>query len=220
MNYDDIRKKNLDFFTKSLEESNDEHHAVGQSKLSQLKRFEKMLELGDFNGKRLLDVGCGLGGFYGFLREKCIACDYSGIDINPGMITAAKEKYPENQDKFFVFDILEKRMDETFETLDYVFDYVIAVGPLNLKFETNHNLNFTIGLMKEMYRLAVTGSAISMTSSFTKKPNEETFYYDPAAVLSETAKFCTNVKIDHTYLPHDFAIFCYKRDLYLKNTGK
>lgn len=207
MNYDDIRKKNLDFFTKSLEESNDEHHAVGQSKFSQLKRFEKMLDLGDFNGKRLLDVGCGVGGFYGFLREKCIACDYSGIDINPGMIAAAQEKYPESHDKFFLFDILKTQMTE-------IFDYVIAVGPLNLKFATNHNLNVTVCLMKEMYRLAIIGSAISMTSSFTKKPTEETFYYDPAVVLSETAKFCTNVKIDHTYLPHDFTIFCYKRDLY------
>lgn len=207
MNYDNVRKKNLDYFSKILEESENEHHAVGQSKLSQTKRFEKISELGDFNGKRLLDVGCGIGGFYRFLKEKGIVCDYFGIDINPGMIAAAKEKFPENKDKFFVFDILEEQMTETF-------DYVISVGPLNLKFETNQNMDFTMRLMKEMVRLTIVGAAISMTSSFTRKPNEETFYYNPAVVLSETAKFCTNIKIDHTYLPHDFTIFCYKRNLY------
>ncbi|HLP58629.1 MAG TPA: class I SAM-dependent methyltransferase, partial [Candidatus Deferrimicrobium sp.] len=139
--------------------------------------------------------------------EKGIVCDYFGIDINPGMIAAAKEKFPENKDKFFVFDILEEQMTETF-------DYVISVGPLNLKFETDQNMDFTMRLMKEMVRLTIVGAAISMTSSFTRRPNEETFYYNPAVVLSETAKFCTNIKIDHTYLPHDFTIFCYKRNLY------
>ncbi len=208
MNYDNVRKKNLDYFTRTLEESKDEHHAVAQSELSHLKRFEKILELGDFNKKRLLDLGCGVGGFYKFLKEKGIACSYSGVDINPGMIAAAREKYPEIKDKLFVFDILEKQMNETF-------DYVIAVGPLNLKFESHQNMDFTMHLMKEMVRLAAIGAAISMTSSFTRKPNDETFYYDPTAVLSETAKFCINVKIDHTYLPHDFTIFCYKRDLYI-----
>ncbi|MCU0289606.1 MAG: class I SAM-dependent methyltransferase, partial [Acidobacteria bacterium] len=189
------------------EESQDEHHAVGQSKLSQAKRFEKILELGDFNGKRILDIGCGVGGFYGFLKEKGIPCNFYGVDINPGMIAAAQNKYPENKDNFFLFDILEKQMLETF-------DFVTAVGPLNLKFETNQNMDFTMRLVKEMYRLAAVGAAISMTSSLTRKPNDETFYYDPAVVISETAKFCRNMKIDHTYLPHDFTIFCYKRDLY------
>ena len=207
MNYDNVKKKNLAYFTKTLEESEDEHHAVAQSELSHLKRFEKILELGDFNGKRLLDVGCGVGGFYKFLKEKGIACNYFGVDINPHMIAAAREKYPEIEDKLLVFDILEKQMSETF-------DYVIAVGPLNLEFESLQNMDFTMRLMKEMVRLSAIGAAISMTSAFTRKPNDETFYYDPAAVLSETAKFCANVKIDHTYLPHDFTIFCYKRDLY------
>lgn len=207
MNYHNVKKKNLDYFTKTLEESNDEHHAVAQSELSHFKRFEKILELGNFNGKRLLDVGCGVAGFYKFLKEKGIMCHYSGVDINPNMIASAREKYPEIKDNLLVLDILEKQLDETF-------DYVISVGPLNLKFEPLQNMDFTLRLIKEMVRLADIGAAISMTSAFTRKPNDETFYYDPAAVLSETAKFCSNIKMDHTYLPHDFTIFCYKRDLY------
>ena len=207
MDYNSVRKKNLDYFTKILEEFKDEHHAVAQSKISHLKRFEKMVELGDFNNKHVLDVGCGIGGFYDFLKEKGINCDYTGIDINPKMIDAAKKRIPGIKDKFFVFDILEKMMDKTF-------DYVISVGPLNLKFEPGLNMGFTMRLLKEMFQLAVIGSAISMTSALTKKPGIGTFYYDPAIVLSETAKFCSNVKIDHTYLPHDFIIFYYKRDLY------
>ena len=207
MNYHNVRKKNLDYFSKLLEEFKDEHYAVAQSKVSHLKRFEKIMALGDFNNKSLLDVGCGIGGFYEFLKEKGIECDFTGIDINPKMIDAAKQRYPEIKDKFFVFDILEQNMTETF-------DYVISVGPLNLKFESRLNMDFTIGLMKAMHQIARIGSAISMTSSLTRKPNEKTFYYDPVVLLAETVKFCPNVKIDHTYLPHDFTVFCYKKDLY------
>lgn len=207
MDYNKVKEKNLDYFTRTLEEFEDEHYAVAQSKISHLKRFEKMLELGDFNNKHILDVGCGIGGFYDFLKEKSVTCVYTGIDINPKMIDAAKERVPGIKDQFFVFDILEKKMEKTF-------DYVISVGPLNLKFDPGLNMEFTIGLLKEMFHLAEIGSAISMTSALTKKPSIGTFYYDPAIVLSKTAKFCSNIKIDHTYLPHDFTIFCYKRDLY------
>ncbi len=207
MSYENVRKQNLDYFTKTLEESGNEHHAVAQSKVSHMKRFEIILELGDFNNKRLLDVGCGIGGFYEFLEEKGIHCHYTGVDINPKMIHAAKEKNPGIKDNFLLFDILEKKIDKTF-------DYVISVGPLNLKFEDGLNLDFTMRLIKEMVDISTVGSALSMTSSLTRKPHADTFYYDPAEILSKTVEFCPNIKIDHTYLPHDFTIFCYKRDLY------
>jgi hypothetical protein len=53
-----------------------------------------------------------------------------------------------------------------------------------------------------------------MTSSLTLRPAEDTYYYDPAAVLRKIAGFCSNVRLDHTYLPHDFTVFCYTLDLY------
>ena len=205
--YKDIVKKNLAYFSKTLDDFKDEHLAVAQSKLSHLKRFEKMLELGDFQGKSLLDVGCGIGGFYDFLREKGIDCRYAGVDINAKMIAKARERLPEIAGNFFVFDILAEKLNNTF-------DFVISVGPLNLEFAPGLNMEMTMRLIKEMVDLSKIGAAVSMTSALTKKPAAGTFYYDPAEVLAETAKFCANVRYDHTYLPHDFTLFCYKRDLY------
>jgi len=205
--YKEVVEKNLEYFSNTLGEFKDEHLAVAQSKISHLKRFEKMLELGDFQGKSLLDVGCGIGGFYDFLQEKGIDCDYTGIDINEKMITKAREHLPKIAGNFFVFDIIEEKLDKNF-------DYVISVGPLNLEFDPGLNMDMTMRLIKEMFALAGTGTAISMTSALTKKPTAGTFYYDPAEILSETSKFCANVKIDHTFLPHDFTLFCYKKDLY------
>jgi ubiquinone/menaquinone biosynthesis C-methylase UbiE len=205
--YKEVVEKNLAYFSKTLEKFKDEHSAVAQSKTSHLKRFEKMLELGDFQGKSIIDVGCGIGGFYDFLQKKGIQCRYTGIDINDKMIARAQERLPDTAANFFVFDIIEEKLDKAF-------DYVISVGPLNLEFDSNLNMDMTKRLIDEMYRLAKIGSAISMTSAFTKKPTAGTFYYDPAKILSETSKFCANTRYDHTYLPHDFTLFCYKKDLY------
>jgi hypothetical protein len=58
------------------------------------------------------------------------------------------------------------------------------------------------------------GIAITMTSSLTRKPHPTTFYYNPLEILAGTFEFCSNVRLDHTYLPHDFALFCYKKATY------
>lgn len=207
MNYNKVKEKNLQFFSGLLDQSGDDHYVVAQSEISHRKRFEKILELGDFNGKTVLDVGCGVGGFWDFLQEKNIACDYTGIEINPRMVEKAREKHPRLKDKFFVRDIIE-------EDLDRSFDFVFSNGPLNLVFEGNLNMDMTMRLIRRMYQHADIGTAITMTSSLTQKPNDATYYYKPQEILQETFKFCANVRFDHTYLPHDFTLFCYKKSLY------
>ncbi|MGE5341767.1 MAG: class I SAM-dependent methyltransferase [Candidatus Omnitrophota bacterium] len=208
MDYRQMKEKNLDYFTDLLNETDaDEHRAVAQSEVSHIKRFEKILELGDFTDRSILDVGCGIGGFYDFLMKKNIPCDYTGIDINPYMIQIARTKYPHIKDKFFICDIIE-------ESLERTFDFVCSNGPLNLKCGKALNKTMTFTFLHRMYDLATVGTAMTMTSSFTRKPNKETFYYNPMEILTEISKFCVNVRFDHTYLPHDFAVFCYKKDLY------
>lgn len=205
--YKAVVDRNIEYFNGMVEEFKDEHRAVAQSEISHLKRFEKMLELGDFTGKSVLDVGCGIGGFYEFLKDKGIVCDYTGTEINPKMIEKAKERHPDIADRFLLFDIIEKKMARRF-------DWVLSVGPLNLEFADDANMETTLRLIKAMHDMARIGSAISMTSALTKKPSAGTFYYDPLPLLSEIFTFCTNVRFDHTYLPHDFTLFLYKKDLY------
>jgi len=207
MDYNQVKAKNIEYFSGLLAEGIDEHHAVAQSKVSHHKRFAKMMELGDFNGKRPLDIGCGMAGFYGYLKEWGVDAVYTGVDINPRMIDAARETYPHLSERLFVHDIIEQPLGESF-------DYIVSVGPLNLKFEDDLNERLTEKLIRAMYQTAEVGTAISMTSSLTQKPHPGTFYYDPAAVMRDAMTFCANVRLDHTFLPHDFVLFCYKKDLY------
>jgi len=207
MKYTRIKRETLEYFDGLLEQASDDFAAIGYSKQSNIKRYCTLLKLGKFANKSVLDVGCGIGGLYDFLQEQGIQCEYVGIDINPNMISRAKAKHQNMQDNFFVCDIIEEKLNKKF-------DYVVSNGPLNIKYATGSNLDITIKLMRRMYDLANIGTVITMTSFFTKKPNDTTFYYHPLELLKEVFTFCVNIKFDHTYLPHDFAVFCYKKDLY------
>jgi len=207
MIYDDVKKKNIEFFNKTIKEAKNEHYAVAQSETSHIKRFNKIYELGDWKGKSVLDIGCGLGGFYDFLIERGFDGKYKGYDINELMIKKAKQKHSKIEKNFSVKDIIDENINERF-------NYIISVGPLNLKFEKSTNMEITKMLLKRMYEIATDAFAISMTSSLTKKKNNDTFYYNPFEIGEYISCFTNNYIIDHSFLPHDFVLFVYKRDLY------
>lgn len=149
----------IDFFTKRLIHFKDSPESVGWTKKGQILRYEAVLSLIEPHGKSLLDFGCGKGDFFGFLKEKGIQCQYSGIDINPNLIELARKNHPNGL--FYVQDI-------EIEPLNEFFDYVISIGVFNLAFQnindsiqrcleilfnhTNKNLIFTCLNQKTKFR--------------------------------------------------------------------
>src|SRR5713226_290161 len=62
---------------------------------SQLVRFDVLKDLGLDRGCSVLDIGCGLGDLYSYLRERIAVFTYVGYDISPKMVKTAKERFPE-----------------------------------------------------------------------------------------------------------------------------
>jgi len=56
-------------------------------------------------GQKILDLGCGNGRWYQFLKEQGIRVDYYGLDISEKLLKIAKEKYPEVGAKFTAGEI-------------------------------------------------------------------------------------------------------------------
>ena len=205
--YDKIKKKNIEFFTKTLNNANNEHSAVAQSERSHLKRFENIYKIGNWNNKSVLDVGCGIGSFYDFIIKRNKSINYTGFDINELMVKEAKKRNKNIENRFFVKDIIEEPISEKF-------NYVISVGPFNLKFANTYNMDFTKILLDKMFMVSIDGFAISMTSSLSKKKNNDTFYFDPLLITKYISSFTNNYILDHSFLPHDFVLFVYKKNLY------
>jgi SAM-dependent methyltransferase len=197
----------LQFYSDLISRSDNEHAIVAQSERSHIKRFRKILDLGDLQNKSILDIGCGLGGLFNFLNANGIKTDYHGIDINPGMIAMAKEKNPAISDHFQVFDIISNDLGRQF-------DYCVAIGILNLKFADGVNDEMNLKLMKQMAKHATRGFAVSMTSDLSTRPTGDTYYFNAGKILEQAKSITSIYKIDHSYLPNDFTIYCYIEDLF------
>src|SRR5216117_1511434 len=80
-----------------------DHRGLGfRNKSSQEKRFEALLALGDFDGSRVFDVGCGFGDFLAFLTERGIDPVYTGLDICEPMIERCVERFEPSVGRFLV----------------------------------------------------------------------------------------------------------------------
>ena len=97
----------------------DKYAKLYDKTLHYLDTFEKdklIGLIGDINGKKILDVGCGTGRIVNKLRN--MGSDIIGLDISKGMIDIAKKKFPKV--KFIEGDI------ENLPFKDNEFDLVIA----------------------------------------------------------------------------------------------
>ncbi|KKU75665.1 MAG: hypothetical protein UY00_C0036G0015 [Candidatus Wolfebacteria bacterium GW2011_GWA1_47_6] len=84
-------KKILSFYDQHIDEFGSGPRAVGWSDTkSQETRFAAMCKVGDLDNRSVLDVGCGLGDFYIYLKDRYQGVEYTGIDINPRYIEQAK----------------------------------------------------------------------------------------------------------------------------------
>jgi SAM-dependent methyltransferase len=71
------------------------------------------------NDCKLLDLGCGNGRFFGYLKDHQKIIDYTGVDFTKGLLDIAKKKYPQQE---FI------EQDMTTLDLERKFDRIISVA--------------------------------------------------------------------------------------------
>lgn len=167
------------------------------SKQAQEIRFKILCEVGDLNDKSVLDVGCGIGDLYGYLKDNKIKVNYLGIDLVPELIKAARGKYPPA--KFGAKDI--------FSFSDNSFDYVIASGILSFCIPDYREKY--LALISKMFAVSKIALVFNMLSKNGPAKGDLLITWD----CHEIEKFCQtltpNVKIIKGYTDDDFTIFLY-----------
>ena len=211
-------KKQVDYYEGLLDQHGENHLALDwNSPESQKLRYQIFKELFVYGKKAsnltILDVGCGFGDLYGFLKREGILSRhkirYTGFDISSKLLEVARKKHPDA--KFELKDILEERHLPRF-------DYIFCSGVFNIRtVETGNHLEFVKSMLLRMYDLVNYGLAANFLSegglpmSSPEDLNSGRYYYfKPEEIL----KFCRFISsryiLRHDYHPGDFTVYLLK----------
>jgi len=177
---------------------------------SQRQRFEVLAEIfGKRAGFSVLDVGCGFGDLYGYLKKAGFKFNYAGYDIAPRVIEMAQKKYPEA--RFEVRDILNDPKPERF-------DFIICCGALNINFsDPAEHLEFIRCMLLRMFELCKIGAGVNFLSSqaIYHLPDEsfrqpQYFYARPEDITGFAKGMTGRFILRHDYHPGDFTVFLFK----------
>jgi SAM-dependent methyltransferase len=171
-----------------------------RSRQNQELRFQALAGIGDLQGKRILDLGCGLGCLYGYLSGKGWKGEYTGIDILPLMVKGARKRFPEA--RFEKRDILQKPPSEKW-------DYVFINGVFNHK--VKDNWAWIEQMVGRCMALAEKGMAFNLLNIEQGWMDSDLFYTHPK-ILEEKAGIWSGgrCKIVQGYLAEDMTVYLYK----------
>ena len=169
---------------------------------SQLVRFEVLKDIGLDRGCSVLDIGCGLGDLYGYLKERIGVFTYVGYDISSKMVETASERFPEAC--FMVRDLLEEECEPE------SFDYVVASGTFNVKI-SGHD-SFLRDMISAMYRACKKGIGFNLLERMDYDWYSNDLFYSasPEEVLAFCHTFSARSEVKRQYLIGDFTVFLYK----------
>ena len=164
---------------------------------TQKRRFEILLENVDLHGRSILDVGCGVGELLGFLQDKGVAAEYTGVDILEKMVEEARRRHPGG--RFLCADIFESPCP-----LEQTYDVVYCSGTLNLNVGNNDAF-----LPRALRRFVEVTRQLVVVNFLHIREAVDTplyYFYDPRTVLEIAGKLPVEARLIDDYLPNDFTV--------------
>lgn len=163
------------------------------------RRFEAATELVDLEGASVLDVGCGFGDFYGYLRETGTTPEaYHGVDVSEVVLDEARDRY--SGDEHVSFERRNFLLDPIESTS---FDVAVLFGALGHRLESIDNEAYIRRFMRTCYACAETVilNALSQYRQGDWDYEEFVYYYDPGKVFGYAQELTRDVRLRHDIEP-------------------
>ena len=165
----------------------------------QFVRHSIHAQLFDLEGRRVLDIGCGIGMFYRFLRNaKVNMREYVGIDIVEPFLEFNRRSYPEA--RFLSMDILRDPI-EAFEP-----DVVFMSQIFNVRYQTADNNAVARAAIERFFAIAREGIVVDFMSSYVDYREAQHHYFEPETMLQFAKGLTRFVSLRHDYLPFEFTL--------------
>jgi SAM-dependent methyltransferase len=159
----------------------------------------------------LLDLGCGRGDLYAFLKEEKILSKYrikyTGYDLATKMIEDCRRRF--TKVGFQVKDIMD--MEDRPK-----YDVVMASGIFNLKLADRRpeHMRWVFRILSKMYAISKLGMAVDFQSQqiykyIKKKPGQKVVWC--AYAIKEVIEMCEKITpkfiLFQGYIPYNFSIY-------------
>ena len=188
-----FKTTNKTFYEKSLKEFGISAQGVSwNSKYTQYKRFEVITKLikKDIKTSFLVDVGCGFGEYYHYLKNNHREPQkFIGIDCEQTMIDISQVRFP--QIEFVVKDVLQ---DELF-----VADYYTCSGAMNIM-----DYDDIVIFIQKCFYASQKGFLFNFLKNLSFNNIKQ---YE---ILDICKQYTKDIKIKENYLENDFTIFMVK----------
>ena len=190
------------FWDRKASEEVDDSIKIDASPRAQAMRFESFLLNHDLSKATVLDVGCGIGDFWGHMQLRGGAAGYLGIDLASGMIERARNKYPEAT--FACLDFLEEQVEPH--------DYTVSFGiHSNVRVENGWELMGSV--TTRQFELCRRAAHISLLTDRYQGFEASRQAWRAEEVLSFALTLTPYVVLRHDYLPNDFSVTLYREPL-------
>jgi SAM-dependent methyltransferase len=168
---------------------------------SQEARFAALLEIVDCPGTSLVELGCGYGALYGYIKAAGLDLSYVGYDISDQMIEAATTAYPAAE--FARLDAAEPPPRRA--------DYCVASGIFNVRFDIPDDawLDYVLATTDLMAAIASRGFAFNCLTSHSDRDRQEArlYYADPGAILNRCiSRYGRRISLRHGNPPYEFTV--------------
>ena len=208
-----VTRASRDFYGRTFQAHAVSHGSLGYSgPQAQESRFEQFTRFADLTGSSVLDAGCGFADLYPFLAARFKDVRYTGIDIMPEFVAAARKRQPNAE-------ILEMSIESLPKNRSW--DFVFACGPFNLK---QHTFEVVERGLRAMWQRANKAVAVSLLSRYsTSAENPEASYYEPADFVALAGKLSRRFSLNHGYRDNDFLLTIFKDQAHAgleQNPGK
>lgn len=173
----------------------------------QLVRHMVHSSMFDLNNKHILDVGCGIGMFYEYLKSLPIQiASYTGLDIVEPFLESNRIRFPEAR-----FD----KVDIFLDPLDgYSPDIVFMSQVFNNKYKDVDNEDIAKEAIRRFFSISKIGIAIDFMTSYVDYNEADLHYFSPEKMFSFAKTLTRTVALRHDYTQFEFTLFLYNQTTY------
>lgn len=195
-----------DYYSKLLDIHGASRKALGRGFEDSYQQDQKFALLAGNNKissqASILDVGCGLGYLCEFFRAQGWQGSYTGVDINPMMIKAAKKRLPKEQ--FYCLDILTSQFDHNH-------DYVFCVATIQHKPRYSSEPDgYLKEMISKMFSFVNKALVFDVFSDRAEYYDEDNLYVNPVDLLSYCYSITDRLVFRNDYRAYQIMVYLYK----------